>query len=172
MTAWLIMRNRVLYLFTDLQTSVHMLRGVAEEEAQPGLTFKIVERGVQWSNGTYKTPTQQQLVFVPAWIAKPTRKVEETAGRVGSQMSYTGLPASSVQLRNRLCIWKKQHATCIPEDGSTTKTISEQQESFMLKHQNEQHGQREIDFEATIISCFKDCLTRQISEGVHIRRSE
>ena len=51
MTAWLIMRNRVLYLFTDLNTSVHMLRGVAEEEAQPGLTFKIVERGVEGNLG-------------------------------------------------------------------------------------------------------------------------
>ena len=50
--------------------------------------------------------------------------------------------------------------------------LRKQQESFMLKHQNDQHGQREPNFEAKVIGCFKDCLTRQISEGVHIRRCE
>ena len=50
--------------------------------------------------------------------------------------------------------------------------LRRQQESFMLKHQNDQHGQREPEFEAKVIGCFKDCLTRQISEGVHIRRCE
>jgi hypothetical protein len=44
--------------------------------------------------------------------------------------------------------------------------LRKQQESFMLKHQNDQHGQREPDFEAKVIGCFKDCLTRQISDAV------
>ena len=58
------------------------------------------------------------------WLfqAKPASMVREMVGRVESQMSFTSLFVSNVQLTNRLCIWEKQHATCTPEDESTTRT--------------------------------------------------
>ena len=44
--------------------------------------------------------------------------------------------------------------------------------SFMAKHQAEKHqGERGV-FTAKVVKTFKDCLTRQISEGIYIRRSE
>ena len=45
-------------------------------------------------------------------------------------------------------------------------------ESFMFKHQYEKHNGADENFLASVKSSFRDCLTRQISEGVHIRRCE
>ena len=43
-------------------------------------------------------------------------------------------------------------------------------DSFMKKHQVEKHGGREADFKAKVTGVFRDSLSRQVSEGVHIRR--
>ena len=45
-------------------------------------------------------------------------------------------------------------------------------ESFMKKHQEDSHSGVEAVFNAKVKDSFKDCLTRQIAEGVHIRRCE
>ena len=45
-----------------------------------------------------------------------------------------------------------------------------QPESFMYKHQEDRHNGVDATFEAKVVSCYQDCLSRQISEGVHIRR--
>ena len=42
----------------------------------------------------------------------------------------------------------------------------------MTKHQTEKHHGAEADFAAKVTSSFRDCLSRQVSEGVYIRRSE
>ena len=47
-----------------------------------------------------------------------------------------------------------------------------QQESFMQKHQLEAHNGMEADFSAKVLSSYKDSLSRQIAEGVHIRRCD
>jgi hypothetical protein len=45
-------------------------------------------------------------------------------------------------------------------------------QSFINKHQNDKHYGEVADFTAKVTGCFKDCFSRQISEGVHIRRSD
>ena len=45
-------------------------------------------------------------------------------------------------------------------------------ESFIQKHQINRHQGAPADFKAKVVESCKDCLTRQISEGVRIRRSE
>ena len=45
-------------------------------------------------------------------------------------------------------------------------------ESFMAKHQQDRHFGAAADFKAKVRCCFKDCLSRQVAEGVHIRRCE
>ena len=45
-------------------------------------------------------------------------------------------------------------------------------ESFMDRHKVEKHAGAEPDFAAKVKSSFSDCLSRQIAEGVHIRRCE
>jgi hypothetical protein len=41
----------------------------------------------------------------------------------------------------------------------------------MKKHQAEKHAGVEPNFEARVTNVFRDCLTRQVSEGVSLRRS-
>ena len=43
-------------------------------------------------------------------------------------------------------------------------------DSFMLKHQNKEHGGLPPDFTAKVTASSRDCLTRQVREAVHIRR--
>ena len=45
-------------------------------------------------------------------------------------------------------------------------------ESFILKHQVEKHDCREPNFTAKVTKTFTDCLTRQVSESIFIRRTE
>ena len=45
-----------------------------------------------------------------------------------------------------------------------------QADSFITKHQDEQHDGGEADFRAKVTGVFRDSLSRQVSEGVHIRR--
>ena len=45
-------------------------------------------------------------------------------------------------------------------------------ESFMAKHQRDRHFGADADFQTRVRSSFKDCLSRQVSEGVYIRRCE
>ena len=45
-------------------------------------------------------------------------------------------------------------------------------ESFIWRHQEEKHTGLEPDFEAKVSGVFSDCLTRQVSEGVSLRRSD
>ena len=43
------------------------------------------------------------------------------------------------------------------------------EDSFMLRHQEEKHDGQPADFDAKVTATFRDCLSRQVSEGVHIR---
>ena len=45
-------------------------------------------------------------------------------------------------------------------------------DSFMLKHQTNFHPDQPVDFKAKVIGNFNDCLSRQVAEGVEIRRCE
>ena len=47
-----------------------------------------------------------------------------------------------------------------------------QNESFFKKHQVEKHNDLQADFSAKVTGSFEDCLTRQISEGISLRRCD
>ena len=44
------------------------------------------------------------------------------------------------------------------------------QDSVILEHQTEKHEGGVANFHAKVVRSFRDCLTRQVSEGVSIRR--
>ena len=46
------------------------------------------------------------------------------------------------------------------------------QDSFLLKHQLEKHQGRPAVFTAKVTGTYKDCLSRQVAEGVNIRRCD
>ena len=43
-------------------------------------------------------------------------------------------------------------------------------ESFITTHQDQRHAGLPAEVKAKVTEIFKDCLSRQVSEGVHIRR--
>ena len=45
-------------------------------------------------------------------------------------------------------------------------------ESFIWRHQEEKHAGAQPAFGAKVTGMFRDCLTRQVSEGVSLRRSD
>ena len=49
---------------------------------------------------------------------------------------------------------------------------SKMEKSFIYKHQADIHDGTEAQFSAKVTGTFRDCLTRQLREGVFIRRSE
>ena len=53
----------------------------------------------------------------------------------------------------------------------TEKFLKKKPDSFMYQHQVEAHGGNEPDFNVKVLKSFKDPMSRQIYEGVKIRRS-
>ena len=45
------------------------------------------------------------------------------------------------------------------------------EDNWIFKHQQEVHGGAQADFKAKVDGSFRDCLTRQVTEAVAIRRS-
>ena len=51
------------------------------------------------------------------------------------------------------------------------RSTKRNKDSFIKKHQDEKHGGCEAMFRAKVTGTFRDCLSRQVSEGVHMRRT-
>ena len=150
-----------------------MLREVAEAEALPGLRFKIVEGGgktvqrvVQKSNPTASGRCQESdcLSCKGDTLSGGSCRRNNVVYEVGCKMCpedkkavYIGETARNLYTRGRehLKNYEKENA-----------------ESFMYKHQQESHHGTPADFQATVKYSFQDCLTRQIAEGVAIRRCD
>ena len=152
---------------------LHMLREVAENETQPGLKFKIVEKGgktvqraVQKNNPTATGGCQGGDCLAckggrgKGGACRKSNILYEIACQQcpdGRQAVYLGETARNLYTRGR-------------EHGRNYDKKNE--ESFMIQHQKDKHGGAAADFQARVRCGFKDCLSRQISEGVHIRRCE
>ena len=152
---------------------MNMMRKVAEEEAQPGLKFKIVERGgamVKWDlQNTNPSSTggcqsgDCQACKEGRGKCGPCRKsnvlYEFTCQQcpADSQAVYIGETARNLYTRGR------EH---------TSNYQKRQKESFIQKHQVDTHNGMEADFTAKVLCSYKDCLSRQTAEGVHIRRCD
>ena len=148
----------------------NMLKKVAEDEGQPGLKFKIVERGgtmIKWDlQNTNPTATRNcDSGDCPACKdgrdGGPCRKSSVLYKfscqqcPADRQAVYLGETARNLYIRGR-------------EHGNNYQ--KRQPESFMWKHQQDKHSGADADFSAEVLGSFKDCLSRQVSEGVHIRR--
>ena len=77
----------------------------------------------------------------------------------GQESVYFGETSRNLYTRGREHLYK-YHSTKRKKD------------SFIKKHQDEKHGGCEALFKAKVTGKFRDCLSIQVSEGVHIRRSE
>ena len=57
-------------------------------------------------------------------------------------------------------------------DKSTSKKLETREGSFLYKHQQEKHGGKAPNMKMKVEKTFHDNLTRQITESVHIFRTE
>ena len=77
-------------------------------------------------------------------------------------------PVNSVHLTGVLCILDKLQEFVHQGKRTLTELPEQDSESFIQKHQLIKHQ----GAQAKVIESYKDCLSRQISKGVNIRRSE
>jgi hypothetical protein len=131
----------------------NILKEIADKEAEPGLKFKILEKGGRTVKKSIQSP-------------KPTAtggcgSQDCVACRGGTQNSLCRKSNMQYKYRN-LYSRGKEHENNYRKDSP---------QSFMIKHQTEKHYGEAANFTAKVTVCFKDSFSRQISEGVYIRRS-
>ena len=148
-----------------------IMREVAEKESEPGLKFKIIETGGR----TVKREVQKSNpTATPGCSSGDCMACKRGRGKGGG-------------CRRSNALYEIECGQC-PEEtksvyiGETARNLytrsrehqqnyeKKKSESFMLKHQIGEHGGAVADFSAKILGTFKDCLSRQVSEGIHIRR--
>ena len=151
-----------------------MLKTVAENEAQPGLKFRIVESGGR----TVKSQIQKSNPTATAGCDNADCLACKAGRGEGGQCLKSNI---QYQLRCRLC---PDTDSCVYIGESSRNLYTRGKEhmekyqsktrstdSFIKKHQDEKHPGLPADFGAKVTGQFQDCLTRQVSEGVTIRRS-
>ena len=151
-----------------------MLRGIAEKEAAEGVKFQVVETGgltikseVQRSNPT-ATAGCQELDCLPCRI-EPGMGGNCRRSGVQYQLECRQCPEEEV------CVYigetSRNLYTRGKEHMDKYRSRKRKEDSFIEKHQIAKHGGGQADFTARVTGSFRDCLSRQVSEGVHIRRS-
>ena len=160
---------------------LQILRDVADREAIPGVKFHVLEKGgtrvkqiVQKSNPT-ATPgcLEADCVACKGGSADggPCRQ-----GNIGYQMGCDLCDQTAMQTDNQT-----MKTTYIGETSRNVYTRgkehvynygSDNKESFMREHQAEQHGGQAPLFTTKVTGRYRDCLTRQVAEGVAIRRCQ
>ena len=150
-----------------------VLREVAEKESEVGLKFRVMEGGgrtvksvVQKSNPTASPGCGYQDCMAcqdgPGEGGNCLRSNVQYEVRCGTCPAdtpsvYIGETSRNFYTRG------KEHKR---------KSKKKDEKSFMANHQAEKHQGERGNFQAKVVKSFQDCLTRQISEGVYIRRSE
>ena len=150
-----------------------MMREVARTESEPGLRFKIVERGgttikrqVQNSNPTGQLGCQSG--DCPACQGGRGRGGNCRRSNVQYEFGCNLCPED----RKHVYIGETARNLYTRGKEHTSNFVARNKESFMKNHQIEKHHGADADFSATVTGRFRDCLSRQVSEGVHIRRSQ
>ena len=57
-------------------------------------------------------------------------------------------------------------------DDTSRNLFTRKKDNFMFQHQKEVHDGTQAEFSAKVTNSFRDCLTRQVSEALYIRRSD
>ena len=148
------------------------LRLIVEQEQREGIKLKIVETGGR----TIKSQVQK---------SNPTATPGCSNGDCVACSEGKGKGGNCRKSNVQYCMCCKM---CTEEDptiyiGETARNLytrtkehiknykSNKGDSFILNHQVEKHGSLPADFSASVTNRFRDCLSRQVSEDVTIRRS-
>ena len=148
-----------------------MFQQLADEESIPGLKFKIVESGGMSTKGLMQ---KSNPTATPGCSSRKCLACRGESGRGGpcrrGNIQY--------EVSCSLCPDEAKSAYV----GETSRNLfargmehdrkleTQDKESFMIKHQAEKHDGQPASFEGRVTGSFRDCLSRQVSEGVTIRR--
>ena len=146
---------------------------VEEEERSSGLKFRIVEQG----GVTIKKRVQKSKPTATPWCAE----VDCIACK-GERGGGGNCRQSNIEYSMDCCLCPDSRPTAY--HGETSRNLytragehyrdyhKGEEDSWIGKHQLEMHGGAQAEFTAKVTNSFRDCLTRQVSEAVTIRRSE
>ena len=146
------------------------LRRIAEQEAEAGINFLIVESGgrsvksvVQSSNPT-ATRGCEDSDCLPCQTGGHNCQQSNICYEVECQLCPDGRKSLYIGESSRnLFTRAKEHLANYRNDRP---------KSFMKKHQNKKHGGLPGSYQARVTGSYTDCLSRQVMEGVCIRRCQ
>ena len=149
------------------------LRDIAEREAEAGVKFRIVESG----GTTVKSMTQKSNPTATIGCNDAGCLPCKTGKGDGGNCRRCGI---NYQVECQLCpadnrsLYHGETARNLFTRGGehTDRYRNRSDQSFMLKHQRDQHQGLAGDFTAKLTGSARDCLTRQVKEAVLIRRCQ
>jgi hypothetical protein len=151
------------------------LREIAEKEAELGLKFKIVEMGGRTIQNEVQRPNPTGS---PGCSNVDCLACVEGRGQGGNCLKNN----VQYELECRLCplddkcVYVGESARNLYTRGKEHiekyRSHKRNKDSFIKKHQDEKHDSQPADFKAKVTGVFRDCLSRQVSEGVCIRRCD
>jgi hypothetical protein len=151
----------------------NQLKSIAETEAEEGVRFKVIDTGGRSIKSIVQKSNPTATLGCEAADCLPCKNGRGDGGDCrrcgvnysiecelcpdGQKAVYHGETARNIYTRGR------EH-----ENNFKTKTTK----SFMLKHIKDKHPNAVASYSAKVTATAKDCLTRQVREAVHLRRSE
>ena len=146
-----------------------MMRQVAENEAKEGIKFKIIETGGR----TLKSMLQRSNPTATPGCSKEDCLGCNTERGKGGNCHQNNV---NYEIECQLCPDGKK-AVYIGETSNNLYTRGKQhmsrkddEESFIKKHMDDCHPGEERKLEARVTHSNRDCLSRQVREGILIRR--
>ena len=148
-------------------TLLKMMREEAKKLEEEGIKFKIVEMG----GSTMKRELQRSNpTATPGCKKEDCECCKRERGKGGP--CHTNNVNYIVECRK---CQESERSVYIGETARNLYTRMKEhiqnktESSFMKRHINEVHQGEEVDFEARVTKTNKDCLSRQVREGIHIQ---
>ena len=150
-----------------------MLRKVAESEAEAGVMFKIVETG---GNSVKSLIEKSNPTATRGYDETNCMACQDGRGKGGncrlSNIQYEVECQLCPQGNKSVYIGESSRNIYTRIKEHQASYINRNEKSFMMKHQQREHQGVAGVFKAKVTDSFRDCLSRQVSEGVTIRRCD
>ena len=148
------------------------LKKIAEDEAEAGVLFRIVETGGISVKSAVQRSNPTRHIGCDDMACLPCRTGQGSGGDCRSS-------GVNYQVECQLCppdrksLYHGETARNLFTRGTEheARYQSKNQKSFMLKHQASEHDNAAGNYIAKVTGTARDCLTRQVREAIHIRRS-
>ena len=149
------------------------LREIADRETEAGVRFKVIETG----GCTIQSQVQLSNPTATAGCDRDDCMPCKTGRGEGGNCSKSGI---SYEIECQQCP-DGNKSLYIGESSRNLYTRAKEhlknyenqtQKSFMWKHQRKNHNGQPGGYTAKVTGSYRDCLSRQVGEGVSIRRCD